>query len=150
VAQVTSVARRLPPRRARVRRSSGGSSPRPRLNLFRLALLVLVLIGASFYLGPLREFFAQQDRFQQKTAALEAAKADNSDLKRNLELLKTDGYIAQQALGSLLVEPGTQVFVIQGLPGRAEEDAARREAEPTASSISVLDRVEDLWRTLLR
>ncbi len=150
MAQVTSVARRLPRRRARSRGSSDGPSPRPRLSLFRLALLVLVLLAASFYLGPLREFFAQQDRFQQKTAALEAAKADNAALKHEVQLLKTDGYIAQQAQTGSLVEPGTQVFVIQGLPGSAEEDAARAEDEPSASSISVLDRVEDLWRTLLR
>jgi hypothetical protein len=147
VAQLSSVERRLPRRRARSRRASGGAGPRPRLNVGRLAILVLVLVAASFYLGPLREFFAQQDRFQQKTTALQAARADNADLKREVALLKTDSYVGQR---SQLVEPGTQVFVIKGLPGGAEEDAARTEPAPTAGSISVLDRVEDLWRTLLQ
>jgi hypothetical protein len=148
MAQPSTVETRLPRRgRARTRRFPGGPSPRPRLSVGRLALLVLVLVAASFYLGPLREFFAQQDRFQQKTVALAAARADNTALKREVELLKTDSYIAQR---SQLVEPGTQVFVIKGLQGRAEEDAARADPAPTASSISVLDRVEDLWRTLLQ
>jgi cell division protein FtsB len=148
MAQPSTGERRLPRRgRTRGRRTSGGQDPRPRLSVGRLAILVLVLVAASFYLGPLREFFAQQDRFQQKTAALQAARADNAALKREVELLKTDSYIAQR---SQLVEPGTQVFVIKGLPGRAEEDAARAEPTPTAGSISVLDRVEDLWRTLLQ
>lgn len=151
MADPKSAAKRSPRRTARQgRRWSGGSTPRPQLNLFRLALLVLVLIGASFYLGPLREFFAQQDRYREKTAALEAAKAENAALKREVQLLKTNEYIAQEALtDSMLVEPGTQVFVIQGLPGREEEEAAEPRPKPAAGSISVLDRVEDLWRTLL-
>lgn len=126
-----------------------GAASRPRLHIGRLSLLVLVLIAAAFYLGPLRAFFAQQDRYQQATTALEAAKAENVELKHQIALLGKDSYIAQQALaGSRLVEPGTQVFVIKGLPGRAEEDAARGETPPEAASISVLDRLEDLWRTL--
>lgn len=131
------------------RGAEGDAAARPRLHVGRLSLLVLVLIAAAFYIGPLRAFFAQQDRYQQSTAALEAAKADNADLKRQIELLGKDSYISQQALtGSMLVEPGTQVFVIKGLPGRAEEAAARPENSPEAASISVLDRLEDLWRTV--
>lgn len=123
----------------------------PRLHLGRLALLALVLIGASFYVSPLRDFFAQQDRYQKASASLEAARDDNAALERQVRLLRTKAYIAQLARSdSMLVPPGTQVFVIKGLPGRDAEVVTGAGATPIESSISVLDRIEDLWRTLLR
>ena len=109
-------------------------------------LLVLILVAAAFYLGPLRQFFAEQDRYQQKTAALEAARADNEALKLEIELLKDDTYIGQQARKTL-VPPNTQVFVIEGLPGE-EETAPDETASAEAGTFSVLDRLEDLWRTV--
>ena len=51
---------------------------------------------------------------------------------------------------SMLVPPDTQVFVVKGLPGRDAEIAVTTTTKPTTGSISVLDRVDDLWRTLLR
>jgi len=39
--------------------------------------------------------------------------------------------------------------VIKGLPGREEETSLSTDTPPVESSISVLDRIEDLWRTLL-
>ena len=130
---------------------SRGVSQRPRLHLGRLALLVLVLVAASFYVGPLRQFFAQQDRYQKEALALEAARADNAALKRQVELLNNEDYIRQLALtGSTLAQPGTQVFMISGLPGRADEGVSQTESAAAAGSFSVLDRLEDLWRTLLR
>lgn len=150
MAQATSVARRASSGRRR-RHPSDASSQRPRLHVGRLLALLLLLIAASLYLGPLREFFAQQDRFQQETATLEAARADNAAMKRQVELLTTDVYIGQKALtGSMLAPPDSQVFVVKGLPGREEEDAARPKTAPAEGSFSVLDRLEDLWRTLLR
>jgi cell division protein FtsB len=130
---------------------SRGVSQRPRLHLGRLALLVLVLLAASFYVGPLRQFFAQQDRYQKEALALQAARADNAALKNRVELLNDDDYIRHLALtGSMLTQPDTQVFVISGLPGRADEGVSQTESAAAASSFSVLDRLEDLWRTLLR
>ena len=122
----------------------------PRPHLGRLALLVLVLIGASFYVSPLRDFFAQQNRYEKAAAELQAAKQDNAALEREIQLLTTKAYIAQRARSdSMLVPPGTQVFVIKGLPGKAEESVVSKPTAPVEASISVLDRVEDLWRTLL-
>jgi hypothetical protein len=112
---------------------------------------VLLLIGAAFYVSPLRDFFEQQDRFEKASAELQAARQDNSALEREVQLLTTKAYIAQRARAdSMLVPPGTQVFVIKGLPGREEETSFSTDTRPVESSISVLDRVEDLWRTLLR
>ena len=114
-------------------------------------ILVLLLIGASFYVAPLRAFFAQQDRYQQASVALRAARADNAAFELQTKLLKTKTYVAQMARADFrLVPPHTQVFVVKGLPGDDAEPVVRSSTVPTAGSISVLDRGEDLWRTLLR
>jgi cell division protein FtsB len=132
------------------RRTRGRAAP-PRLHLGRLAILVLVLIGASFYVTPLRDFFAQQDRYQKEAATLQAARTDNAAFAREVQLLSTRSYIAQRARAdSMLVPPDTMVFVVKGLPGKEETGAAAPAQSPTQGSISVLDRVDDLWRTLLR
>ena len=136
------------------RRSGGPSHGRrvaPRLHLGRLLVLVLLLIGASFYVAPLQAFFTQQDRYQQAAQALQAARADNVAFDREMKLLSTKTYVAQVARADFqLVPPDTQVFVIKGLPGDAAEPLVRSATAPATGSISVLDRVEDLWRTLLR
>ena len=122
----------------------------PRPHFGRLALLVLLLIGAAFYVSPLRAFFAQQDRYEKAAAELQAARRDNTALEREVKLLTTKAYIAQRARSDLeLVPPGTQVFVIKGLPGKEAETDFSTDTPPVESSISVLDRIEDLWRTLL-
>jgi cell division protein FtsB len=122
----------------------------PRLHLGRLVILVLVLIGASFYVAPLQAFFAQQDRYQRAADALQAARVDNAAFALQMKLLSTKTYVAQVARAdSMLVPPDTQVFVVKGLPGVDAEPLVRSSTAPTVGSISVLDRVEDLWRTLL-
>jgi cell division protein FtsB len=133
------------------RRRAGGPAAPPRLHLGRLAILVLVLIGASFYVSPLRDFFAQQDRYQKEAATLQAARADNTAFHHEVQLLSTESYVAQRArVDSMLVPPDTMVFVVKGLPGKEEATAAQPDRSPTEGSISVLDRIDDLWRTLLR
>ncbi len=108
------------------------------------------MIGAAFYVSPLRAFFAQQDRHEKATAELQAARQDNAALEREVDRLGTKAYIAQLARSdSMLVPPGTQVFVIKGLPGEDGETGFATTPPPTHASISVLDRIEDLWRTLL-
>ena len=150
LAQATTVERRTrAPRRGG--RHARGHGAAPRLHLGRLAILVLVLIGASFYVAPLRAFFAQQDRYQHAADALQAARADNAAYDLQVHLLTTETYVAQVARAdSMLVPPHTQVFVVKGLPGDDAEPVGRSSTAPAAASISVLDRVEDLWRTLLR
>lgn len=138
---------RRQPRRA----PSSGRRHAPRPHVGRLALLALVLIGASFYVSPLRDFFTQQDRYEKAAAELRTARQVNTTLSREKDLLYTKSYIARRARSdSTLVPPGTQVFVIKGLPGdEGEGGTAVAAPPPTEASISVLDRLEDLWRTLL-
>ena len=134
------------PRRA----PTGASRYAPRPHLGRLAILLLILIGASFFVSPLRDFFRQQDRYGKASAELQAARHDNAALSREADLLITKAYIAQRARADAnLVPPDTQVFVIKGLPGKEEETSFSMATPPVEASISVLDRIEDLWRTLL-
>jgi cell division protein FtsB len=150
LAQATTVERQTGAPRRSGRRAHGRGAA-PRLHLGRLAILVLVLIGASFYVAPLQAFFTQQDRHQHAADALQAARADNAAFDAQMKLLTTKTYVAQAARADfMLVPPDTQVFVVKGLPGDDGEPVVRSSAAPAAGSISVLDRVEDLWRTLLR
>jgi hypothetical protein len=114
-------------------------------------LLVLLLAAVALYVGPLRAYFAQQDRYHDAVASLRAAKAENASLQEQAERLGTKAYIAQRAReDSLLVPPGTQAFVVKGLPGEDDSGHLDLAADtPATQSITVLERVEDLWRTLL-
>lgn len=147
MAQAATVKTPAAPRRRGV---SGGAPPR--LHAGRLAFLALVLIAAALYVQPLRAFFAQQDRYQRESASLRAAREDNATYKRQIERLTTASYVAERARVDLMLVPReTQVFVIKGLPGERAEAAAeaQRRRQPTGSSFSVLDRLDDLWHTLL-
>jgi cell division protein FtsB len=128
--------------------AAGGSAPR--VHLGRIAILVLVLIAASFYVSPLRAFFGQQDRFRHESEALASARADNEAYKLQVKLLSTKDYVAQVARSdNMLVPPDTQVFVIKGLPGADQEPVVKPAETVSSGSISVFDRLDDLWRTLL-
>ena len=147
-----AAARSAAARRASARRPRAGDSRRPsfRVRPGRLVLLVLFLSAIALYVGPLRAYFAEQDRYHEAAAALDAARSEHAALRTQADRLTTKSYIAQQARkDSLLVPPGTQAFVIKGLP--EEDDPGTVElsgAAPTMESITVLERIEDLWRTL--
>jgi cell division protein FtsB len=148
VAQATSTAGSGRGQARREPSRAGRYAPRPHFG--RLAVLVLLVVGAAFYVAPLRDFFAQQDRYEKAAAELAAARRDNAALEREVDLLATKAHIAQLARSdSMLVPPNTQVFVIKGLPGKDEENRFSTATPPVEASISVLDRIEDLWRTLL-
>ncbi len=117
------------------RAPSGAGRYAPRPHFGRLALLVLLVVGAAFYVSPLREFFAQQDRYEKAAAELQAARRDNAALEREVDLLATKAYIAQLARSdSMLVPPDTQVFVIKGLPGKDEENRFNTATPPIEAS----------------
>ena len=141
----------VPPHPAQTRaRRSAVRHHAPRPHLGRLALLALVLIGAAFFVSPLRDFFAQQNRYEKAAAQLDAARSDNAALEREVKLLTTKAYIAQRARSDAnLVPRDTQLFVIKGLPGKEQEVSASNRTAPVQASISVFDRIDDLGRTWL-
>jgi len=134
------------------RRPTAGAPRRPsfRVRPGRLILLILFLCAIALYAGPLRAYFAEQDRYHEAAAALDAAKTEHAALQAQAERLSTKSYIAQQAReDSLLVPPGIQAFVVKGLPGEDESGHVELpSAAPTTQSVTVLERIEDLWRTL--
>lgn len=116
----------------------------------RLGLLALVLMAGVLYVSPLRGFFVQQTRYAHETAALQNARQQNVALKSELAKLQTVPYVSQMAREEfLVVPPGMQAFVIKGLP-QGDTPATDSQPPPASGSMSVLQRLADLWRTLLR
>lgn len=116
----------------------------------RLGLLALVLVAAALYVSPLRSFFIQQTRYAQADASLQNAQQQNAALKAELAKLQSVQYVSQLAREQfLVVPPGMQAFVIKGLP-QGDTPATESQPPPKSGSMSLLQRLTDLWRTLLR
>ena len=115
----------------------------------RLALLALVLLAAALYVGPLRDFFAQQDRYQHELSTLQQLKHQNAAYHLQLSQMTTAGWVVRAAREDFqLVPPDEQAFVVKGLPG--DEAQPHTGGSPTGQSLSILDRLKDLWSTLLQ
>jgi cell division protein FtsB len=116
----------------------------------RLAVLVLGIVAAYFFVSPLRAFFAQQDRYQRELVALAQARAQNAELKAELATMGTKEYVVRQAREDFqLVPPGVQAFVVKGLPREplVNEPGATPSLQVTHPSIA--QRLADLWRTIV-
>lgn len=115
----------------------------------RLTLLIVVLMAATLYVGPLRDFFAQQDRHAREVATLQELREQNAALERQVEQAKTTEWVIRAARENFgLVPPNVQAFVVEGLPGDEEEPVTQ--GEPSTDSMSIGERLRDLWSTLLR
>jgi cell division protein FtsB len=116
----------------------------------RLCLLALALVAAALYVSPLRSFFIQQTRCAQATASLQNAQQQNAALKAEVAKLQSVQYVSQLAREQFLaVPPGMQAFVVKGLP-QEDTPATDSQTPPKSGSMSFLQRLTDLWRTLLR
>ena len=136
-----------PSSRRRASRPRASRSSGVRLHWGRLALLALVLFGAALYVGPLRDFFAQQDRYQKEAATLQELKQQNAAYHQRLADIKDKDWVIRVAREDFaLVPPGTQAFVVKGLPS---EPQPRTHGTPSGQSLSLADRLKDLWDTLL-
>jgi hypothetical protein len=142
-----SSARRASPARRQTSRSRASRPPGVRLHWGRLALLALVLFGAALYVGPLRDFFAQQDRYHKEASTLQVLKQQNAAYHQQLANVKDKQWVIKMAWEEFeLVPPGMQSFVVKGLPSAPE---ARTHGSPSGQSLSLGDRLKDLWNTLL-
>jgi cell division protein FtsB len=122
-----------------------------RLHAGRLALLVLLLVGAAFYVQPLRAFFAQQDRYLDEAAVLDQARTENVALREQVVHLKTRDYITRQAREEFQLAPaGMQVFVVKGLPEAAVRSEGSQQPAPVVEPPTLPERLRDLWQTLRR
>jgi cell division protein FtsB len=116
----------------------------------RLAVLVLGIVAAYFFVSPLRAFFAQEDRYQQELVALAQARRQNAELKAELATMGTKEYVARQAREDFqLVPAGVQAFVVKGLRPESPSSALTHgKAAPQPRGLSVVERLADLWRTI--
>jgi cell division protein FtsB len=135
------------------RRKGGAKAPaRAPVDLHwgRLGLLMLLLVGAAFYVAPLRAFFAQQDRYSIAATQLSQTQQQNAALKAEIDHLRSAEYVSEKARSDYqLVPRGMQAFIVKGLP----QDQIGTASAPQSSaggSMSLADRVRDLWSTLLR
>ena len=135
------------------RRKAGAKAPaRAPVDLHwgRLGLLMLLLVAAAFYVAPLRAFFAQQNRHSSAVAQLAQAKQQNAALKAEIDHLRSAEYVAEKARADFqLVPSGMQAFVVKGLP-QEQAGASSAQLGPVSGSMSIADRIRDLWSTLLR
>ena len=121
-----------------------------RLHPGRLAVLVLGIVAAYFFVSPLRAFFAQQDRYQREVAALAQVRAQNAELKAELTTMGTEEYVVRQARKDFqLVPPGVQAFVVKGLPQEPLADQALAGSSPKTPHLSIAQRLADLWHTIV-
>ena len=116
----------------------------------RLGMLVLVLIAASLYVTPLRDFFTQQTKYAQQRAILSAARRDNRALTAQVAKLKTTQFVLETAREDFqLVPSGMQGFVVKGLP-RVKTTADATDTTPQRATMSLGERLSDLWHTILQ
>ena len=116
----------------------------------RLAMLVLVLIAASLYVTPLRDFFTQQTKYAQQRAILSAAQRQNRALTAQVAKLKTTQFVFETAREDFqLVPSGMQGFVVKGLP-RVKTTIGATDATPRRVTMSLGERLSDLWHTILQ
>ena len=121
-----------------------------RLHPGRLAVLVLGIVAAYFFVSPLRAFFAQQDRYQREVAALAQARAQNAELKAELATMGTQEYVVRQARKDFqLVPSGVQAFVVKGLTPGTVGDEASSASVPKTPPLSIAQRLADLWHTIV-
>jgi cell division protein FtsB len=111
---------------------------------------MLLLVAAAFYVAPLRAFFAQQNRHSSAVAQLTQTKQQNAALKAEIDHLRSAEYVAEKARADFqLVPSGMQAFVVKGLP-QEQAGASSAQLGPVSGSMSIADRIRDLWSTLLR
>lgn len=115
----------------------------------RLGLLMLLLVGAAFYVAPLRAFFAQQDRYSSAATQLSQTQQQNAALKAEIDHLQSAEYVSEKARADFqLVPSGMQAFIVKGLPPGPSPGVSAPKS-PAGGSMSFVDRMRDLWSTLL-
>ena len=144
-------ARSSAPTRSRASaKTRAGAKSTVQIKWLRLGMLVLVLIAASLYVTPLRDFFTQQTKYAQQRAILSAARRENRALTAQVAKLKTTQFVLETAREDYqLVPSGMQGFVVKGLP-RVKTTIGATDATPRRVTMSLGERLSDLWHTILQ
>jgi hypothetical protein len=113
----------------------------------RLAVLVLLVLAAAWYVTPLRAFLHAQDGYFAQVAALGQGRLVTRALQSQLAEMHSEAYLVRQEREQWqLIPAGMQAFVVKGLPQSATDVAPSSVA--SARRISLGMRLRDLWRTL--
>ncbi len=100
-----------------IRRDRRLAGRRATLGLFLLGAIIVGALTAALFLLPIRTYFDQDDRIEQRSEQLERIEAVVADLRVEVERLGTDEGIAEAAREELgFVESGDRRQTISGLP----------------------------------
>lgn len=115
------------------------------------ATLILLLAGVLivFSITPARELYKQWQEVKGLEKELSSVRRQNEKLKEEVERLKTDAYIEQQARARLgLVKPGEQAYVIVPPRQSVKEEKAREEARKKAEK-KTQAKEKTIWQKII-
>ena len=117
------MAKRGPKRRKRI--------PRGRFLVRWLVLGVLAFVAFLYY-QPLQAYVQARDKLSERSAEVEALRAEKRSLEQRLAEADTPEALAREARRLGYVKPGEQLFIVKGIDAwrrdraRAADDADRR------------------------
>ena len=88
--------------------------PRTTLALRWLAVGGLALVALLYY-RPLRTYVHTRNAVAQRSAEVQALRAENRALERQLSRSTTNAALVRQARRLGLVKPGERLFIVQGI-----------------------------------
>lgn len=120
-----------------------------RLRLTPKATLLLLMVAAVLALSvnPARDLWKQWREMRRLEADLTALRRENEKLKEELDRLKTDAYIEQEARARLgLVKPGERAYVI--VPPKQESPKPQAQNPKSQKKISKKTIWQKLWDSI--
>ena len=111
--EVTSAPRARRPRTG----AAAGGTPRIRWDrVGRVAILIVFIIVAGLYVGPLSSFWAANGEAATRRAQVEQLRKENRELRAAREALRNGGALEAEARRLGMVRPGERPFVVENLP----------------------------------
>lgn len=117
-----------------------------RLKLTPKATLLLLMVAAvlALSINPARELWRQWQEMRRLEADLGTLRTENEKLRRELERLKTDAYIEQEARARLgLVKPGERAYVI--VPPKQESPKPQAQSQKSQKKASKKTIWQKIW-----
>ena len=121
--EAATVAKQGPKRRKRI--------PRGRFLVRWLVLGVLAFVAFLYY-QPLRSYVQTRDTLSERSAEVDALRAEKRSLEQRLAEADTSEALAREARRLGYIKPGERLFIVKGIDAwrraqaRSAEDARRR------------------------
>lgn len=107
--------RAVPPR-PRPRLVTGGGQRIRWDRVGRLAILVVFVVVALLYVGPLSSFWSARGEAAHRRAQVEQQRKENAALRIRRDALKNGAALEEEARGLGMIRPGERPFVVENLP----------------------------------